>query len=75
MGAREEEILLGTALLDLTVIFRETADGLELKWEYATDLFDRATIERMCGHFGKLLEAFVSEPDGPVSPVAAPHLW
>src|SRR4030095_14325128 len=40
-----------TALFDLTLMFRETANGLEAIWEYSTDLFEKATIERMANHF------------------------
>ena len=36
--------------------------GLRLRWEYATDLFEASTIERMAGHFHVLLEAIVADP-------------
>ena len=34
--------------------------------EYATDLFDRATIERMGGHFVQLLRSALADPDRPI---------
>ena len=42
--------------------------------EYATDLFDRATIERMMGHWRALLEGIVADPAQPISrlPLLAP---
>ncbi|MGM1065507.1 amino acid adenylation domain-containing protein, partial [Saccharothrix sp. Mg75] len=36
---------------------------------YATELFDRATVERMARHFTTLLERVVEEPDAPLSRV------
>ena len=35
--------------------------------EYATDLFDRGTIERLAGNFKTLLEGVVAEADRPIS--------
>ncbi len=42
-------------------------DGLTLVWEYSSDLFDESTIKRMADHFIGLLEAFVANPDQPLS--------
>ncbi len=52
-----------TALFDLQVSLAEGDDGVELQWEYASDLFDRETIERLAAHFGTLLAAAVSSPE------------
>src|SRR6185369_11391047 len=52
----------GTAKFDLTLSILETPNGLKASWEYNTDLFDRARIERMTEHFEVLLEAIVAEP-------------
>ena len=52
-----------TAKFDLTLSVRESSVGLHLRWEYASDLFEAATIERMAGHFQILLEAIVTDPD------------
>ena len=41
---------------------RESAGGLHLRWEYARDLFEAATIGRLAGHFQVLLEAIVADP-------------
>lgn len=62
MGGRHcriEEIDNGTAKFDLLVQLTETEAGLDGKWEYSTDLFDAATIERMVTHFRVLLENVV----------------
>ncbi|WP_332961113.1 amino acid adenylation domain-containing protein [Microcoleus sp. AR_TQ3_B6] len=58
---------IGTAKLDLTLSMENTADGLAGVWEYNADLFDRATIARMAGHFQTLLEAIVANPQQKVS--------
>jgi non-ribosomal peptide synthetase component F len=52
-----------TALFDLTLHLYEAPEGLHGLFEYATDLFDRETIERMTGHFRVLLEGVVADPD------------
>nr|ASR75187.1 AptC [Nostoc sp. KVJ2] len=51
-----------TTLFDLSLIFRETPQGLTGEWEYATDLFAAKTIQRMAGHFAVLLQAIVDNP-------------
>ncbi|MEN8218026.1 MAG: amino acid adenylation domain-containing protein [Pseudomonadota bacterium] len=49
------------AKFDLTLSLEETADRLEGTLEYNTDLFERATIKRMMGHFQTLLEGISSQ--------------
>jgi len=56
------EVDRGAALLDLTLWVYETPEGLSGSFEYATDLFDRTTIERMAGHWRALLEAMIADP-------------
>ena len=55
----------GSSPIDLTVFVEPRGDALEAVWEYSTDLFARTTIERMQGHFLRLLEAIVAQPDRP----------
>ncbi|QNM96267.1 non-ribosomal peptide synthetase [Chitinimonas koreensis] len=43
-----------------------SGDGLALSYEYATALFDAATIERLAGHFRTLLEAIAADPHATV---------
>jgi amino acid adenylation domain-containing protein len=54
------------AKFDLTLHMEEREGQLHGHWEYAADLFDAATIERMAGHFKTLLEAAVADPGQPV---------
>jgi amino acid adenylation domain-containing protein len=56
------EINTGTAKFDLTLYMDETADGLHALLEYNTDLFDDSTIERMLGHYERLLQAVAENP-------------
>src|SRR5207237_1936054 len=44
-----------TAKFDLTVTLTEHGGGLNGSAEYATDLFDGTTIDRLLGHFERLL--------------------
>ncbi len=64
-GNRELET--GTSKFDLTLLLSETETGLEGMIEYNTDLFEAATIRRMCGHYATLLEAMAGDPDRRVS--------
>ena len=52
------------AKFDLTLSVKERADGrLRCLFEYATALFDRPTIERLAGHYVRLLESIVHCPE------------
>jgi amino acid adenylation domain-containing protein len=53
----------GSAQFDLSLHLRERKGRLIGYFEYATDLFVRATIERMAGHFQTLLEGIVANLD------------
>jgi amino acid adenylation domain-containing protein len=53
----------GISKFDLRVDLLERATRLDGYFEYSTDLFDRATIERMAAHFLRLLDAIVTNPD------------
>ncbi|MDV3347375.1 amino acid adenylation domain-containing protein [Leptothoe sp. LEGE 181152] len=48
-----------TAKFDLTLSVEETEQGLITDWEYNSNLFEMATIERMASHFEILLTGFV----------------
>jgi amino acid adenylation domain-containing protein len=52
---------------DLTLSLNSTAQGLEVAWEYNTDLFDASTIARMAKHFETLLIEIIEKPDLPIS--------
>ncbi|HVR99166.1 MAG TPA: amino acid adenylation domain-containing protein, partial [Thermoanaerobaculia bacterium] len=52
-----------TAKFDLTVNLEEQGGDLVGTIEYATDLFDAATVDRLFGSFERLLAAAVAGPD------------
>jgi len=54
---------LTTAQFDLVFNLSESQEGLQLKIEYGTDLFDRSTMERMVVHYQTLLESIVKDPE------------
>ena len=56
-----------TTLFDLSLMFRETPQGLTGEWEYATDLFEAKTIQRMVGHFEVLLKGIVDNSHQPIN--------
>ena len=53
----------GTAKFDLALFTAETDTGLLCGLEYNTDLFKASTIERMAGHYQRLIECIVADPD------------
>jgi amino acid adenylation domain-containing protein len=57
----------GTAKWDLVVSMEPEADGFIGGIQYAADLFDHGTVERMAEHFTTLLGSLVADPDRPVS--------
>jgi amino acid adenylation domain-containing protein len=64
---KTSEVDTGSAKFDLSVYLSEGAGGFDGYFEYATDLFERSTVERMIGHWQTLLTGIVAEPDGPLS--------
>ncbi|NYG35447.1 amino acid adenylation domain-containing protein [Sphaerotilus montanus] len=67
-GLRAEHAAIddGMAKHDLTLMMHEIDTGLHTVFEYDTDLFERATIERMAGHFRVLLETVIADPGQPI---------
>ena len=71
-GLRLEGVPLrhGTTQFDLSLRMVEGEHGILCSYEYATDLFDHATIARWAGHFDTLLAAMVAGPARRVSELA-----
>jgi len=57
----------GRSQFDLSLFLRERQGKFIGYFEYSTDLFDPATIERMAGHLRTLLEAIITDSDQPIS--------
>jgi amino acid adenylation domain-containing protein len=68
-SVRASRVPLGQryAKFDLLLSIGETPAGLRGSWEYSTDLFDSATIERMGQHFERLLQSIVADPQQRIS--------
>src|SRR5262249_35489765 len=60
------EVDLGIARYDLSLLIRETDQGMKALFEYNIDLFDTATIARVAGHFQTLLGDLIANPDQPI---------
>jgi amino acid adenylation domain-containing protein len=55
------------ARFDLLLMLAEDPAGLVGRFQYSTDMFDHATIDRMVAHFQTLLEGLVAAPDQPIT--------
>ncbi|MEE1804848.1 condensation domain-containing protein, partial [Streptomyces sp. BE133] len=68
LEVRSESLGTGTAKFDVTLNLWETFDeegnpaGLSGLIEYATDLYDRGTVESLGGRFARLLGGVVADP-------------
>jgi amino acid adenylation domain-containing protein len=56
-----------SAKFDLSVTISEESERISVHAVFATDLFDRATIERMLAHWRVLLAGIVADPGQPIS--------
>ncbi len=61
------------AQVDLTLYLTETADGVVVRAEYATALFDEATVTRLLAHYRQVLEAATAAPDRPLTALPVLH--
>jgi amino acid adenylation domain-containing protein len=58
---------LGTAKFDLTVEIGDGPQGIQGRFEYNSDLFDRTSIERLAAGFERLLAAAAAAPESRLS--------
>lgn len=54
---------------DLTLYMEDLPGSFSMRWEYRSDLFDRATIGALAGAYGILVERMISAPSEVVSDV------
>ena len=57
------EMPITRSKFDFAVFMVEAEDGLTGNWLYSTDLFERASIQRMAGHVETLLRNAVAAPE------------
>ncbi|GLZ77531.1 hypothetical protein Afil01_23380 [Actinorhabdospora filicis] len=62
----QEQIFPSASNLDLSVTLLEGPEGFEGYWEYRTDLFDAATIERLQSQYARLLAAYLAAPESAI---------
>ncbi len=55
-------IFTGTSMFDMSWYTIEVPEGLLLRAEYSTDLFEASTVDRMLEHFRNIVEAVVADP-------------
>ncbi len=55
------------AKFDLTLGLERRREGYVGSWEHSLDLFDTTTVERLSGHFARLLAAAVAQPEAPLA--------
>lgn len=58
-----------TSKFDMELALREEGDHIEGRLEFATDLFDTTSIERLWGHFTQLLKALIAQPEQAVAEI------
>ncbi|MBK1986127.1 amino acid adenylation domain-containing protein [Sphaerospermopsis aphanizomenoides BCCUSP55] len=63
LSVKVVEPLVQTAKFDMTLSMSQRNGELIGEWEYNTDLFDAATIERMIEHFQMLISGILAEPE------------
>jgi len=56
------DVETGMSKFELCLVLDDRPDGLLCRFIYSTALFDKATIERMAGHWQTLLQAAVAKP-------------
>jgi amino acid adenylation domain-containing protein len=68
------ELNTGTAKADLALFMWEEPDGMTAAIEYATDLFDAGTVQRLLANLKVLLAGCTADPDARISrlPLLAP---
>ena len=75
LTGRFQPVATASAKFDLSVSLGEergpdgTAGGISGVVEYATDLFDRSTIEQLVARLTRLLEGVVAAPDRPIGEI------
>lgn len=66
----DQAVPTATALFDLLLTLQESADGILGTLNYASDLFDEATVRRWVEHFKSVLQGMARNPREKVSAIA-----
>lgn len=57
----------GTSKVDITLCCKDMGDEIWVNLEYNTDLFCADRMQRMAGHFARLIDSILAEPVRPIS--------
>jgi amino acid adenylation domain-containing protein len=60
----EQPIRNKTSKFNISIAFIETAAGIGMNLEYATDLYSEQMMQKLAGHYIRLLGAILKQPDG-----------
>ncbi|HEY1537434.1 MAG TPA: condensation domain-containing protein, partial [Polyangiaceae bacterium] len=60
----------GASQFDLSVLILDTELGQTMGFEYSTDRFSAAAIERLAGHYLSVLKSILADPEQPISSIA-----
>jgi len=66
LALETEQVHTGGVPFDFTLSMYETEGRLHTIVDYATDLFDRLTVDRMLAHFERMLAALAAAPAQPL---------
>ncbi|WAM28053.1 amino acid adenylation domain-containing protein [Myxococcus sp. NMCA1] len=66
-ASRPLSVPSSSAKLDLALLVREDSQGFELATEYSSDLYEAGSVERMLGHYLRLLESALAAPQAPLA--------
>jgi amino acid adenylation domain-containing protein len=55
------------AQFDLTLVMAESEEQMCASLQYNSDLFNHTTIDRLAGHYKRLLQAAIADPGAPIS--------
>jgi len=67
VAVTSRELYASTSRFDLTLEIQEKAQGIMVSAVYNADLFEKATISRLLGHFQTLLEGATADPQARLS--------
>ncbi len=67
-------VFTGTSMFDMSWYTIEVPEGLLLRAEYSTDLFEASTVDRMLEHFHNIVEAVVGNPQLALSRIPLQNL-
>ncbi len=75
VSATYGELSNGGSKFDLHLFVAEVGGELTVTTEFSTDLFDRATVDRLNEHYLVLLEAMADDPGAPVHALPLMRRW